>query len=71
MGAVVSVKQLQSFWCKLFLTPNKKKKKKTHGLKSFRFFHGLPGKEVASPPTELGVVKTHGRKGEVMRCGFY
>lgn len=68
MRVAVSVKQLQSFWCKLFLTPNFKK---SHGLKSFRFFHGLPGKEVASPPTELGVVKTHGRKGEVMHCGFY
>lgn len=68
MRVAVSVKQLQSFWCKLFLTPNKKK---CLGLKSFSFFHGLPGKEVASPQTELGVVKTDGRKGEVMRCGFY
>lgn len=37
---------------------------------SFCSFPGLPAQEVASPLTKLGVVKTDGRKGEVMLCGY-
>lgn len=41
MRAAVSVKQLQSFWCKLFLTPNKKTKQNNSWLKKFSFFPWL------------------------------
>lgn len=42
------------------------------GLKSsFCSFPGWHVEEVASPLTQLGVVKTDGRKGEVMHCDFF
>ncbi len=37
---------------------------------NFCSFPGLPAEEVASPLTKLGVVKTDGRKEEVMLCSY-
>lgn len=34
-------------------------------------FFGFPAEEVASPMTKLGVLKTHGRKGEVIHCCYF
>lgn len=56
----------QRFWSKAFLSP------RNYGVTNrFWLFPGLPAKEVASSLTTLGVVKTDGRKGEVMHSGYY